>query len=195
MAGLREVILLWRRSLSTDLSTGKLKLFRRNPRLEIAFALGLDQMAADKPSAPMGSVAALIDPSPAPASSVCDDLSFVGKLSIMLQDPAALPFVSWSSSEDSILILDRTQFSSKILPRCFQNFLKALWTRGWYGLPCLRQILQAQQHVFLHTSIESLWVSQDFARAGSLRIFSPSFQVHCQCAAGHNCVWCSHRCS
>ena len=51
------------------------------------------------------------------SSSFTEDVSFIGKLAMMLQDPIALSLVSWSSKEDSILIFDRLKFASQILPR------------------------------------------------------------------------------
>ena len=59
-------------------------------------------------------------PEPAPLSTnFFEDVSFVGKLAMMLQDPIALSFVSWSSNKDSIVIFDRLKFASQILPRYF----------------------------------------------------------------------------
>lgn len=46
-----------------------------------------------------------------------EDVSFIGKLAMMLQDPIALSLVSWSANEDSIVIYDRLRFASQILPR------------------------------------------------------------------------------
>ena len=43
--------------------------------------------------------------------------SFIGKLSLMLQDATAQPYVCWSPSGESILIIDPPRFSSQILPR------------------------------------------------------------------------------
>ncbi len=50
-------------------------------------------------------------------NNLIEDVSFVGKLAMMLHDPIALNYVSWSASDDSIVIFDRLKFASQILPR------------------------------------------------------------------------------
>ena len=63
-------------------------------------------------SKPLGSI---------PKSALIDEdknvSSFIGKLSMMLQDSTAQPYVCWSASGESILIIDPPRFSSQILPR------------------------------------------------------------------------------
>lgn len=44
--------------------------------------------------------------------------SFIGKLSSMLQDPSSSPYVSWSSSGESIIVNDPSAFATAVLPRC-----------------------------------------------------------------------------
>ncbi len=50
-------------------------------------------------------------------NNLIEDVSFVGKLAMMLHDPIALSYVSWSAGDDSIVIFDRLKFASQILPR------------------------------------------------------------------------------
>jgi hypothetical protein len=55
--------------------------------------------------------------STASPNNLIEDVSFVGKLAMMLHDPIALSYVSWSAGDDSIVIFDRLKFASLILPR------------------------------------------------------------------------------
>jgi hypothetical protein len=43
--------------------------------------------------------------------------SFIGKLSIMLQEPASTPYVSWAAGGESIVVTDPTAFATAVLPR------------------------------------------------------------------------------
>jgi len=43
--------------------------------------------------------------------------SFIGKLGQMLQDAAAGPFVAWSPSGDSVVVIDSASFAQQVLPR------------------------------------------------------------------------------
>lgn len=64
----------------------------------------------------------------ASANNYVEDVSFIGKLAMMLQDPIALSLVSWSANEDSIVIYDRLKFASQILPRSAKNKLSTFHT-------------------------------------------------------------------
>lgn len=74
-----------------------------------------------------------------PKSAVFDEdknvSSFIGKLSLMLQDPTAEPYVCWSVTGESILIIDPPRFSSQILPRYFKhsNFASFVRQLNLYG--------------------------------------------------------------
>jgi len=61
--------------------------------------------------------------------------SFIGKLSIMLQDPSAAPFVSWSPSGESIVVIDPSTFANQVLPRYFKhsNFASFVRQLNLYG--------------------------------------------------------------
>ena len=43
--------------------------------------------------------------------------SFIGKLSIMLQEPTSTPYVKWADGGDSIVVTDPTAFATAVLPR------------------------------------------------------------------------------
>ena len=74
----------------------------------------------------LGSQDGILRESGGSPNTYVEDLSFIGKLSMMLQDPIALSFVSWSAKEDSILVFDRLKFASQILPRSRYVYLLCL---------------------------------------------------------------------
>jgi hypothetical protein len=75
--------------------------------------------------------------------------SFIGKLSIMLQEPTSTPYVKWADGGDSIVVTDPTAFATAVLPRSFRTSrmpecqaspapaiclrLRACWRKGRNG--------------------------------------------------------------
>ena len=43
--------------------------------------------------------------------------SFIGKLAMMLDDQTAAPYVAWSSTGDSIIVINPSLFATQVLPR------------------------------------------------------------------------------
>uniref|UniRef100_A0A7S4L8L6 HSF-type DNA-binding domain-containing protein n=1 Tax=Guillardia theta TaxID=55529 RepID=A0A7S4L8L6_GUITH len=61
--------------------------------------------------------------------------SFIVKLTLMLKDATAYPYISWSHSGESIVVTDPTAFAIKVLPRYFKhgNFASFVRQLNLYG--------------------------------------------------------------
>mmetsp|Transcript_11100 Transcript_11100/g.25158 ORF Transcript_11100/g.25158 Transcript_11100/m.25158 type:complete len:385 (-) Transcript_11100:57-1211(-) len=61
--------------------------------------------------------------------------SFIVKLTLMLKDATAYPYISWSHSGESIVVTDPTAFAMKVLPRYFKhgNFASFVRQLNLYG--------------------------------------------------------------
>jgi len=44
--------------------------------------------------------------------------SFIGKLGLMLRDKASTPYVCWSQTGESVVVIDPPVFATQVLPRC-----------------------------------------------------------------------------
>ncbi len=102
-----------------------------------------------------------------------EDVSFIGKLAMMLQDPIALSLVSWSANEDSIVIYDRLRFASQILPRLTGI---ELFTLFWSYLFSLEADI-SNTRTCLHSFVSSICMGSTRVRPKS-RIFVNS-PTHC----------------
>jgi hypothetical protein len=61
--------------------------------------------------------------------------SFIGKLSLMLQDSSSSPYVSWGASGESIIVTDTSAFATAVLPRsAYCPPLAPQMQRRWHGL-------------------------------------------------------------
>jgi hypothetical protein len=90
--------------------------------------------------------------------------SFIGKLSMMLQDSTAQPYVCWSQSGESILIIDPPRFSSQILPRL--EFWFVLVILGKALIFWSLQILQTFELCFFRSAAQFVWIPQNFSGIG-----------------------------
>ncbi|EKX55350.1 hypothetical protein GUITHDRAFT_54513, partial [Guillardia theta CCMP2712] len=61
--------------------------------------------------------------------------SFIGKLAMMLDDQTAAPYVAWSSTGDSIIVINPSLFATQVLPRYFKhsNFASFVRQLNLYG--------------------------------------------------------------
>jgi len=61
--------------------------------------------------------------------------SFIGKLAMMLEDHTAAPYVAWSGTGDSIIVINPSLFATQVLPRYFKhsNFASFVRQLNLYG--------------------------------------------------------------